>query len=105
MGSKAFMYAVQSIEDMQEFANNTVRFLRHYNFDGLDIDWEYPASRGSPPRDKQRFTQLLIVSVSTLFVRWLTSNATSIDLRGIFKSMTEKTQYGMFRFHILSVTT
>ena len=68
MGSKPFMYVLQSREDMQEFATNTVRFLRHFNFDGLDIDWEYPAARGSPPQDKHRFSQLLNVSGCTLTI-------------------------------------
>ncbi|XP_071132083.1 probable chitinase 10 isoform X1 [Mytilus edulis] len=57
-GSAPFTALVDNTQDMETFAANAIAYLRHINFDGLDLDWEYPANRGSPPEDKQRFTQL-----------------------------------------------
>ena len=54
---------VSSTANMHAFASRVVYFLRHYNFDGLDVDWEFPADRGSPAGDKQRFTDLLKVTI------------------------------------------
>lgn len=45
----------------QKFANNVVRFMSAYGFDGLDIDWEYPGApdRGGNPDDTKNFVALL----------------------------------------------
>lgn len=45
------------------FIDSVVQFVRENKLDGLDIDWEYPASAGNGnvhrPEDKQNYTALL----------------------------------------------
>lgn len=41
------------------FVRHATEFVRKYNFDGLDLDWEYPTQRGGKPADKQNFVQLV----------------------------------------------
>ena len=46
------------------FAESCVDFIRTYNFDGVDIDWEYPVCCGMAgntyrPEDKENYTLLL----------------------------------------------
>ncbi|QQE11410.1 glycoside hydrolase family 18 protein [Planctomycetota bacterium] len=51
-------------EGREILAKNAVKFMREYQFDGIDIDWEFPVS-GSKykdkqrPEDKQNFTLLM----------------------------------------------
>lgn len=58
-GTEAFTAVCKDESTMQHFARTAVTFLRQYGFDGLDLDWEYPGSRGSPVSDKPKFTQLI----------------------------------------------
>lgn len=61
-GYEPFYNAVGSDANMTQFAENAVTYLRAAGMDGLDMDWEFPGSRGSPPEDKYQFTKLMKVS-------------------------------------------
>jgi chitinase len=80
-GSAPFTQMVATEQSRAEFVENSYQFMKKYGFDGLDLgksnmklffeslyhslDWEYPADRGSPPEDRQRFTQLVEVKIDS----------------------------------------
>ncbi|CAG5122051.1 unnamed protein product [Candidula unifasciata] len=59
LGSGPFQKVVNTAASRTEFVTTTVKFLRDQKFDGIDIDWEFPANGGSPAEDKHKFTLLL----------------------------------------------
>ena len=69
-GTEKMTAMLSSEENRREFIEFAVEFLRTHNFDGLDLDFEYPGSRGSPADDKWRFAKLVevYVTVSWSFV-------------------------------------
>ena len=62
-GSGVFSDMSQNPVHRASFIQSSVAFLKKYEFDGLDIDWEYPGSYGSDsggrPEDKQNFVLLI----------------------------------------------
>lgn len=58
--SSRFSPLVASPEKRHLFARNAIKFLRQNHFDGLDLDWEYPAFRdGGKPKDRANYAQFV----------------------------------------------
>ncbi|KPI95746.1 Acidic mammalian chitinase, partial [Papilio xuthus] len=59
-GSSRFSPMVASRDRRKEFVRNAIKFLRQNHFDGLDLDWEYPAFRdGGKPKDRENYAKLV----------------------------------------------
>jgi chitinase len=60
--SKNFSAAAATDASRKAFVSSCVDFMKTYNFDGIDIDWEYPVSGGlyaGTAADKANYTALL----------------------------------------------
>ncbi len=58
-GSKKYSAMVADRNKRRNFVNSVVSFLQEHNFDGLDLDWEYPGKRGGSADDKKFFIDLI----------------------------------------------
>nr|XP_034314168.1 chitinase-3-like protein 1 isoform X3 [Crassostrea gigas] len=57
-GSLIYSNMASTAANRKEFIDSAIDWLRKYNFDGLDMDWEYPANRDGKPYDKENFAHL-----------------------------------------------
>ncbi|KAK7111270.1 chitinase-3-like protein 1 isoform X2 [Littorina saxatilis] len=58
--SEGFSAMSSTASNRQEFVSTSITWLRDNDFDGLDIDWEYPGhvAQGGKPEDKANFVLL-----------------------------------------------
>lgn len=47
--SEGFPYMARDTQRRKVFVDSVVHFLQRFDFDGIDIDWEYPGSDGAVP--------------------------------------------------------
>lgn len=53
-------------ESRKKFAESVLKFITYYNFDGIDLDWEYPTQRQGITNDRDNFSELLKTLKETL---------------------------------------
>lgn len=58
-GSTKYSHMAKDKVKRGKFVKSVVKFLEKHKFDGLDLDWEYPAKRGGVGADKQNFILLI----------------------------------------------
>jgi len=81
-GSGGFSDMAATEEGRTKFAQSALRFIQKYNFDGVDIDWEYPVCTGLQPgraEDGENFTLLLEALRNTLGNSYLLTIAVSAN--------------------------
>ena len=44
-GSTKYSSMAKDSAERQKFVDSVVQFLQKHNFDGLDLDWEYPGKK------------------------------------------------------------
>ncbi|KAG5899859.1 hypothetical protein JTB14_012326 [Gonioctena quinquepunctata] len=58
-GSANYSKMVADPQKRSRFVANSLDYIRKYDFDGLDLDWEFPGKRGGSREDKENFVLLV----------------------------------------------
>lgn len=58
-GSKNYSDLASSPERRSRFIDSVLSFLKQFDFNGFDLDWEFPAARNGSSVDKQNFVSLV----------------------------------------------
>ncbi|XP_011310400.1 acidic mammalian chitinase-like [Fopius arisanus] len=58
---KSVKYSIMASDwvSRERFADNVVKFVKKWGFDGFDVDWEYPGQNGGALADRENYTELL----------------------------------------------
>merc|ERR1712088_664882 len=98
-GSAKYSAMAKDPKARAAFANSTLSFLQKYNFDGLDLDWEYPGKRGGSPEDKENFILLIkdlkaaFANTDLLLTAAIGAAASTIDVAYDVKQMYKYLDY------------
>lgn len=81
-----FRQAVSTAKNRQAFTTILINFLNKYDFDGIDIDWEYPGEPDIPgiPADSSRDPVNLFLFISMLKQQMPTGKSLSITAPASF---------------------
>ena len=60
-GTREMTIMLKNKASRSYFIKSVIELLRKWAFDGFDLDFEYPASRGSPSGDRNKFSKLVRV--------------------------------------------
>lgn len=59
LGGTSFSIAASSNQTRERFIESILDFCEEFNFDGVDIDWEFPSFRSGNKEDRTNFVLLL----------------------------------------------
>lgn len=59
---KTWSELASSMENRAAFVNSVLNFMEEYKFQGLDVDWEYPAAPNRGGRDEDTKNQVSMLS-------------------------------------------
>lgn len=81
VGSGVFLLMVVFIESWLFFVNFVIDFFWKYDFDGMDLDWEYLICWGGRFEDKENFVKL----VKVLFFMMMKLYLEVVSILGMIK--------------------
>ncbi|KHJ93256.1 glycosyl hydrolase, family 18 [Oesophagostomum dentatum] len=98
----AFSTLVSSPGTISIFANHSYTYLKKFNLDGIDIDWEFPVwSRDARKTDRTEFTLLLKASQDIYFPGPPTITKVAYDVPS-FNRYVDLVQVMNYDFHVFS---